>query len=59
MKALKIVGIILFSLWAIFITWQIYLARIDAQGACSYAADIRDRQGKPPGYNSDLLHHCR
>jgi hypothetical protein len=59
MRTLRIVAAAIAVLWAAYITWQTYLIRVEVQAVCGDTQELKDRLGKPPGYDSDLLMHCR
>jgi hypothetical protein len=59
MRFVKVGIIVVAALWGSFITWQAYLAHVEAREACSNTLEILDRLGEPSGYDRDVLLSCR
>jgi hypothetical protein len=58
MKTVKVIAIAIVVLWMAWITLEIYWIRVEAQGACSYSSELRER-ARNPNFPKDVILGCR
>ncbi len=56
MRAAKIITTVIAVLWALYLSYQVYLIRAEVRETCSNTVEMENRLalGKPPGFDSDV-----